>query len=102
MLYMAIFDAKEDATLEDINRERDEWINKGRSKAFEVMCKSIERYEVAGMSPLRIFFLIDTDDPQALNKISHHFGDYWDSVTYPVIHRELYDAMEDDRTIIGG
>jgi hypothetical protein len=99
---MAIFDAKEETTLDDINWERDEWIKKGRSKVFEKMCKSIERYEVAGISPLRIFFLIETDDPHALNVISHHFGDYWDSVSYPVIHRELYEALEDDMTIIGG
>lgn len=102
MLYIAIFDAKEEATLEDINRERDEWIKKGRSKDFEKMCKSMERYEVAGMSPMRIFFLIETDDPHALNVLSHHFGDYWDSITYPVIHRGLYEALEEDRTIIGG
>jgi hypothetical protein len=102
MLYITIFDAKDEATLDEINREREEWINKGGDKVFQKMCKGIERYEVAGMTPLRIVFLIDTDDPHALNVISHHFGDYWDSVTYPVLHRRIYEALEEDKTITCG
>jgi hypothetical protein len=102
MLYVSIFDAKDESTLEDINREREEWLNKGRDKVFEKMCKSIERYEVAGLTPLRIMFIIDTEDPQALNVLSRHFGDYWDCVTYPVIHRMIFEALEEDRTITCG
>lgn len=102
MLYLAEFDAKEDATLEDINMEREEWIKKGRNKAFEKMCKTIHRYEVAGSSPFKIFFVIDTDSPDALNYLSHHFGDLWYSVSYPVIQRGIYEALEEDRTIVAG
>jgi hypothetical protein len=66
------------------------------------MCKRINRYEVVGKSPLRIVFIIETEDPHALNMLSHHFGDRWLSVTYPILEREMYEAMEEDRTIIGG
>ena len=102
MLYLAMFDAKEDTTLEDINTEREEWIKMGRDKVFEKMCNSIQRYEVTGISPLKIVFVIETDDPHALNMLSHHFGDYWYSITYPAIHREIYEALEEDRTITAG
>lgn len=102
MLYISIFDAKEDATLDEINKERETWVEKGRDKVFEGMCRCIERYEVAGMTPLRIVFLIDTDDPQALNVLTRHFGSYWDSVTYPVIKRRIFEALEEDRTITCG
>jgi hypothetical protein len=102
MLYLAIFDAKDDTTLEDINRERGEWIKKGRDKVFEKMCNAIERYEVVGMSPMRISFVIDTDDPTALNLLTNHFGEYWDCVTYPVLRRGIHEALEEDTTIIGG
>ncbi|MDP2276968.1 MAG: hypothetical protein Q8K51_01975, partial [Nitrospirota bacterium] len=73
MLYLAIFDAKEDISLEEINREREAWIKRERDKAFKKMCKHIERYEVAGMIPMKIVFLIETDDPLALNILSRHF-----------------------------
>jgi hypothetical protein len=102
MLYVAIFDAREEATLDDINSEREEWIKKGRDKVFEKMCKQIDRYEVAGSIPLKIVFLIETDDPHALNILSRHFGDLWYSITYPVIHRGIYEALEEDKTIVAG
>jgi hypothetical protein len=102
MLYIAIFDAREEATLDEINREREEWIKKGRHKVFEEMCKSIERYEVIGSSPLRIIFVIETDQPQALNYLSHHFGDLWYSTAYPALQRGIYEALEEDRTIVAG
>lgn len=102
MLYISIFDAKEDATMEEINKERAEWIKKGKDKVFEKMCRSVHRYEVIGKTPLEIFFLIDTDDPHALNILTHHFGDQWDSITYPVLERKIYEALEEDKTIVGG
>jgi hypothetical protein len=102
MLYIVILDAKEDTTIEEINRERESWIKKGKDKVFERMCKRIERYEVVGISPMKIIFLIETDDPQALNVLTHHFEEYWYSVAYPVIHRGIYEALEEDKTIVGG
>lgn len=102
MLYISIFDAKENVSMKEINREREEWYKKGRDKTFQRMCQKIERYEFVGKSPLRIIFVIDTDDPHALNIMSHHFGDGWISATYPVLQREIYEAMEEDRSIIGG
>ncbi len=102
MLYVSMFDAKEDTTLEEINREREEWIRKGRDKVFEKMCRCMSRYEVAGTSPMKIFFVIETEDPKALSMLSHHFGESWYSVTYPVIQRQIYEALEEDRTIAEG
>ncbi len=102
MLYISIFDAKEESSIDDINREREEWYRKGKDKLFQKMCHRIDRYEVVGKSPLRIIFVIETDDPNALNILSHHFGDEWISVTYPALQREMYEALEEDRSIIGG
>lgn len=102
MWYITIFDAKEDVSLKEIDREREEWIKKGRDKVFSQKCRTISRYEVAGISPLKVIFVIDTEDPSALNLITRHFGDKWYSVSYPIIQREIYEALEEDRTIIGG
>lgn len=102
MLYISIFDAKKDVSIEEVNKEREEWYKKGRDKTFQNMCQRIERYEIAGKSPLRILFIIETNEPQALNTLSHHFGDLWESITYPALQREIYEAMEEDKSIIGG
>ncbi len=102
MLYLSIFDAKENISIEEIIREREEWFRKGRDKIFHKMCKRINRYEIVGKTPMKIAFIIETDDPQALNFITHHFGDSWESVSYPILEREILEALEEDKTIIGG
>ena len=102
MLYLSVFDSKEGTKLSDINHERQEWFKKGRDEIFQKMCKKISRYEVTGASPLKIFFITETDDPSALNLLSRHFGDAWNAVTYPIIERELKEAMEEDHAIVAG
>lgn len=102
MLYVSMFDAKDDISRDDINKEREQWLKDDKDKAFQNKCKSIKRYEVVGLSPLRIFFIIETDDPTALNMLSSHFGNTWNSITYPVVQREIVEALEEDRAVIGG
>ncbi|MBI4652458.1 hypothetical protein HY745_14520 [Candidatus Desantisbacteria bacterium] len=102
MLYISIFDAKANTSQDEIKKERKEWIKKGKDRVFHEKCKEIKRYEVLGSFPLKIFFIIETNDPCALNLLSHHFGDGWNSITYPITRREIYEALEEDCTIIGG
>jgi len=102
MLYLSIFDAKENTTRTDINRERSEWLKKGRDRIFQQKCKAINRYEVLGISPLKIILIVETEDPDALHLLSTHFGDAWNSVTYPIVQREIAEALEVDTAVIGG
>ncbi len=102
MIYVSIFNAKENVSIAGINKEREEWYQKGKDKTFHSMCKRIERFEVAGKSPLKIFFVVETDNPDALNMLSRHFGASWTSETYPVLQREIHEALEQDKSIIGG
>ncbi|NCO83368.1 MAG: hypothetical protein COZ31_02350 [Nitrospirae bacterium CG_4_10_14_3_um_filter_44_29] len=102
MLYLSIFDAKENTTRTDINRERSEWLKKGRDRIFQQKCKAINRYEVLGISPLKIILIVETEDPDALHLLSTHFGDAWNSVTYPIVQREIAEALEADTAVIGG
>lgn len=102
MLYISIFDAKESIHIADINKERDSWYKKGKDKTFQKMCKEIRRYEIVGKSPQRIMFITETDTPQALNLLTRHFGQAWTSVTYPALHRDIHEALEEDTHVIGG
>ena len=97
MWYVAVLDAKVDVARKEIYFWRSEWLRK-RAKAFLKKCKTLRRFEVAGSSPVKVFFLIETDDPRTLNMLSNHFGDTWDSVIYPVIERGITDALKEDVT----
>ena len=70
-----------------------EWLKKGRDRIFQQKCKAINRYEVLGISPLKIILIIETDDPDALHLLSTHFGDAWNSVTYPIVQREIAEGI---------
>jgi hypothetical protein len=102
MWFISIFDAKENVTISEIRNERKEWFKKGLDKIFQQRCKTIRRFEVIGSSPKKLFFVVETDDPTAINLLSNHFGDAWHSVTYPIIEREIAAALEEDHAVIGG
>ncbi|RJQ52018.1 MAG: hypothetical protein C4526_08820 [Nitrospiraceae bacterium] len=102
MWYISVFDAKESASRSDLNRERAEWVRKNMDKTLKARCRTVKRYEVLGSSPQKIFLVIETDDPAALNLLSVHFGDIWNSVTHPVVDREIAAALEEDHSVIGG
>jgi len=102
MWYISVFDAKENVTRKDIYRERADWLKKGKEKMFQRKCKTINRYEVLGSSPLKIFFVIETEDSTALNILTNHFGDAWNSITYPIVHRGIAEALKQDTAVIGG
>ena len=102
MWYISIFDAKENATIEDIKKNREEWLNQGKDQVLAKSCHSIQRYEVLGKTPLKVFFIIETDDSNALNILSRYFGNAWNSISYPITKREIYEALEEDHSIIGG
>ena len=95
MWYISTFDAKEDVMRTEIYQERASWL-KNKAKIFEKKCKTIKRYEVMGSSPVKVFFLIETDDPRTLNILSNHFGDAWYSETFPVIERRIAEALKED------
>ncbi|MGO9377376.1 MAG: hypothetical protein ACLPN1_00200 [Dissulfurispiraceae bacterium] len=95
MWYVVVLDAKEDVPRKEIYFERSEWLKK-RAKAFLKNCKTLKRFEVPGSSPVKVFFLIETDDPRTLNVLSNHFGDAWYSVVYPVIERGIAEALKED------
>lgn len=97
MWYVVVLDAKEDVSRKEIYYERSEWLKK-RAKVFLKKCNTLKRLEVAGSSPVKVFFVIETDDPSTLNVLSNHFGDTWDSVIYPVIERGIAEALKEDLT----
>jgi hypothetical protein len=95
MWFVSILSAKDHVTRKEIYRERGSWL-KDREKLFKKKCKTIKRYEVIGSSPLKVFFIIETDDPRTLNLLSNHFGDAWDAHTFPVIERGIAELLKEE------
>ncbi|MBU0728724.1 MAG: hypothetical protein KKE17_00250 [Proteobacteria bacterium] len=96
MQYIVFFDAKADVSAQEINVEREKWCDQGKDEELSKRCKMIRRYEVVGKSPLQIVFIIETDDPTALNILSRHFGKKWHCVSYPVVERDIAAALKED------
>ena len=95
MWYVTIFDAKDNVTRKEIFQERASWL-KEKDKVFQKKCKTIKRYEVVGNTPVKVFFVIETDDPRTLNMLSNHFGDSWYSEVFPVVERGIAQALKED------
>ncbi|MEW6108329.1 MAG: hypothetical protein AB1632_04050 [Nitrospirota bacterium] len=102
MWYISIFDAKEDTTLKDIEKNREDWIKQGKDQLLANKCRSIDRYEIIGMNPLKVIFVIEADNPGVLNLLSRCFGDNWHAVSYPVAKRSIHEALEEDHSIVCG
>lgn len=100
--YMTVFDAKPQTTMEQILKERKGWVAAGKESALEKRCSSIQRFETIGKSPLRVVFIIDTDDPLALTELSMHFGDAWDSITHPIVERKVSEILTEDTAVTYG
>jgi hypothetical protein len=69
---------KAHATPEAIAERRQLWVGQGRDDALKARCRFVQRYVAEQRSPLRVLWLLDTDDPGAVRLLTDHFGDLWD------------------------
>ena len=70
--------AKTHATPQTIAAKRHQWLSQGKDQQLQARCRSAQRYVVEPSSPLRVFWLLETDDPTAVQLITEHFGDLWE------------------------
>ncbi|MBI1991980.1 MAG: hypothetical protein HYS71_01900 [Candidatus Omnitrophica bacterium] len=70
--------AKPHATPQTIAAKRHQWLAQGKDRQLAQRCRSAQRYVVDGATPLTVFWLLETDDPDAASLISGHFGDLWE------------------------
>lgn len=76
-------------------RERMEWLKKGRDRIFQQKCKAINRYEVLGISPLKIILVIETDDLKTLLSIYTPAIAFSDSLSQRSLDPLFTDALID-------
>ena len=70
--------AKPYAIPETIAAKRHQWIAQGKDQDLAKRCRMAQRYVVEGESPPKVFWVLDTDTPDAAKLITDHFGDLWE------------------------
>jgi len=100
MLYFSICKTKKDLPKMANSTDIKEWLNVCRDELLHKKCTMIKCYETADDSPHELLLIFSTYDPDALQLLSHDFGDDWDVKTYPL--HAIPDYMEEDHSVIGG
>ncbi len=84
--------AKAHAIPQTIAAKRHQWIAQGKDQQLRSRCRSAVRYVVEQRTPLQVFWLLDTDDPNAAKLITDHFGDLWEITVCHVTPQPLGEA----------
>lgn len=75
---------KAHATPATIEAKRHQWLAQGKDRALAQRCRTAQRFVVEQRTSPQVFWVLDTDDPQAAELITEHFGDLWDIDVRPV------------------
>lgn len=78
MWFWLVATVKTNATPVAINAKRQEWLAQGKERQLVGRCRSAQRYVVEQHAPLQVLWLLETDDRDAVNILTDHFGDLWD------------------------
>ncbi len=93
MWWWIIATAKPESTKVQIQAKRKQWIAQGKDAVLQERCRSAQRFSVVGSSPKQVFWLIDTDDPAAVDLITEHFGEFWNLETLPVVPQPINELL---------
>jgi len=76
-----------------IAAKRHQWMTQGKEQELAKRCRVAQRYVVEGASPPKVFWLLDTDAPDAVKLITDHFGDLWDIEVFRVMPQALSQVV---------
>ena len=84
--------AKAHATPQTIAAKRHQWLAQGKEAALASRCRFVKRYVVKGGDAQQVFWLVETDDREALSLITNHFGDLWEIEVREVVPQAIAEA----------
>jgi len=93
MIFVVIGEAKPTATLEQINANRQAFVEWEKRSEFSNQCQTIARYEVVGASPKKTFWVMQADDPAMIHGLVEFFADLWNITAYPVVQRPVSETI---------
>ena len=85
--------AKDGVGPEAIAAKRKQWVSQGKDRHVRRRCRTAQRYVVVGSAPTQVFWLLDTDDPGAVQLITEHFGGLWTIDTHVVAPQPIAEAV---------
>jgi hypothetical protein len=85
--------AKEAVGLEAMTAKRKQWVSQGKDQQVRKLCRTAQRYVVVGSAPTQVFWLLETDDPSAVQLITEHFGELWTIDTHVVVPQPIAEAV---------
>ena len=93
MWFWLVAHAKESAGEQEISAKRRQWVSEGKDAKLLRLCRSAQRYVVAERTPPTVCWLIEGDDPAAVELITGHFGSLWDIDTQVVVPQPIGEAV---------
>lgn len=98
MWFWVMAQAKSGASLEAVAAKRKQWVSEGKDHQVRKLCRTAQRYVVVGSAPTRVFWLLDADDPRAVQLITEHFGELWEIDTHVVTPQAITEATRSHAT----
>ena len=89
MWFWLVATAKAHATPETIHARRHAWRAEGKDQQLAGRCRSASRYVVEGSTPPQVLWLLETDDRNAVNILTGHFGDLWEITVQEVTPQQI-------------
>ena len=80
-------------TLREVAQARKRWVVQGKDRQLKRACRVAQRLVVAGSSPRRVFWLLETEDPATVELLADHFGPLWNLTTSVVLPQTIGQAM---------
>lgn len=100
MKYLSICNTKRNTSKKAKVKDIAEWDRISKNEKLHKKCKMIKCFETGTVSPQKLIFLIDTDEPDALNMLARDLGKDWNLETYSI--HEMHEVTEEDHSVIAG
>jgi len=92
-MWWLVATAKSHATPAVIAAKRHQWMSQGKDQQLARLCRMAQRYIVEDTSPPKVFWLLDTDAPDAVKLITDHFGDLWQIEVFQVTPQAMQQVV---------
>ncbi|MFQ5407320.1 MAG: DUF3303 family protein [Anaerolineales bacterium] len=92
MLFVVVGDAKPEASLQDIRKNRADFIEWEQTSPYAGRYRTVARYEWVGAAPKKTFWIMQAEDPEIIHGLVEFFADVWNVTAYPVVQRSIGEA----------
>ncbi len=93
MMFLVEAELKCGVTQREVRAARRRWVSQGKEKRLKKICRSVQRFAVAGSAPRRVLWLLEGKDPAGVELLADHFGELWELKTSVVLPQAIGQAV---------